>query len=105
MAFGTGHHESTQLVINQMLKLKMDDYNSLLDLGTGSGILSILAKKMGIEDFTAMGMDETGAQETMAYVDTLRERISKVRTVDKKIKTFAKQEKKKEKERLELFMG
>ena len=62
-------------------------------------------ERMGIEDFTAMGMDESGAQETMAYVDTLRERISKVRTVDKKIKTFAKQEKKKEKERLELFMG
>jgi len=62
-------------------------------------------ERMGIEDFTAMGMDESGAAETMAYVDTLRERISKVRTVDKKIKTFAQQEKKKEKERLELFMG
>ena len=45
MAFGTGHHESTQLVINQILKLDMNNYNSLLDLGTGSGILSILAKK------------------------------------------------------------
>jgi hypothetical protein len=64
-------------------------------------------EKMGIEDFTAMGMDDTGAQETMAYVDTLRERISKIRHVDKKIKTFAQQEKKKakEKEKLELFMS
>ena len=62
-------------------------------------------ERMGIEDFTAMGMDESGAQETMAYVDTLRDRISKVRQVDKKIKTFAHQEKKKEKEKLELFMG
>ena len=50
-------------------------------------------ERMGIEDFTAMGMDESGAAETMAYVDTLRERISKVRSVDKKIKSFAKQEK------------
>ena len=58
MAFGTGHHESTQLVINQMLKLGMDDYNSLLDLGTGSGILSILAKKMGIEKITAIDIDD-----------------------------------------------
>ena len=32
-------------------------------------------EKMGIEDFTALGMDEAGAAETMAYVDTLRERI------------------------------
>jgi len=65
-------------------------------------------EKMGIEDFTAMGMDDTGAQETMAYVDTLRERISKIRQVDKKIKTFGQQEKKrikKEKEKLELFMS
>ena len=64
-------------------------------------------EKMGIEDFTAMGMDDTGAQETMAYVDTLKERISKIRHVDKKIKTFGQQEKKKakEKEKLELFMS
>ena len=62
-------------------------------------------ERMGIEDFTAMGMDESGAAETMSYVDTLRERISKVRNVDKKIKSFAKQEKKKEKEKLEFFMG
>ena len=64
-------------------------------------------ERMGIEDFTSLGMDESGAAETMAYVDTLRQRISKVREVDKKIKTFAKAEKKKEKdkEKLELFMG
>ena len=58
MAFGTGHHESTQLVINQMLKLKVGNYNSLLDLGTGSGILSILAKKMGIKIVTAIDIDD-----------------------------------------------
>ena len=58
MAFGTGHHESTQLVINQMLRLDMNNYNSLLDLGTGSGILSILAKKMGIEKVTAIDIDD-----------------------------------------------
>ena len=59
-------------------------------------------EKMGIEDFTAMGMDESGAQETMAYVDKLRERISVIRTKDTAIKKFAKSEK--EKEKLELFM-
>jgi len=50
-----------------------------------------------------MGMDEAGAQETMAYVDTLRQRIGQVRTKDEAIKTFAKEEKKKM-EKLELFM-
>ena len=60
-------------------------------------------EKMGIEDFTTMGMDDAGAQQTMAYVDTLRQRMSKVRDTDQAIKEFAKEEKKKL-EKLELFM-
>ncbi len=59
-------------------------------------------EKMGIEDFAAMGMDDAGAQQTMEYVDTLRQRIDKIRTKDDKIKEFGKAEK--EKEKLELFM-
>ena len=59
-------------------------------------------EKLGIEDFAAMGMDDAGAQQTMAYVDTLRSRIDQIRTKDAKIKEFAKIEK--EKEKLELFM-
>ena len=62
-------------------------------------------EKMGIEDFTAMGMDETGAAETMQYVDTLRQRISTVLTKDTAIKEFAKKEKVAEKKKLEMFMG
>ena len=62
-------------------------------------------EKMGIEDFTALGMDEAGAVETMQYVDTLRQRISHVRAKDTAVKDFAAKEKKKEKEKLELFMG
>ena len=59
-------------------------------------------EKMGIEDFAAMGMDDAGAQQTMEYVDTLRQRIDKIRVKDDKIKEFAKAEE--EKEKLELFM-
>src|SRR5210317_953435 len=61
-------------------------------------------EKMGIEDFVAMGMDNETAEETMAYVDTLRQRIGTIRTKDEAIKQFAKEEKKREKEKLELFM-
>jgi len=61
-------------------------------------------EKMGIEDFVAMGMDGAGAEQTMAYVDTLRQRIGTIRTKDEAIKKFAKEEKKLEKEKLELFM-
>jgi len=46
MAFGTGHHETTWLMLSQMLKY-LKPGMSVLDLGTGSGILSIAAKKMG----------------------------------------------------------
>ena len=60
-------------------------------------------EKMGIEDFVQMGMDGDTANETMAYVDTLRQRISTVRKKDEAIKEFAKEEKRKEK--LELFMS
>ena len=59
-------------------------------------------EKMGIDDFVAMGMDKQGAEETAAYVDTLRQRISQIRQKDTAIKKFAKEEKKRKK--LELFM-
>ena len=59
-------------------------------------------EKMGIEEFVEAGMENDMAAETMAYVDTLKQRIQQVRTKDAKIKKFAKEEKAREK--LELFM-
>jgi len=58
---------------------------------------------MGIEDFIDMGMDGSVAQETLNYVDTLKQRIGVIRQKDEAIKDFAKKEKKEKK--LELFMG
>ena len=64
-------------------------------------------EKMGIEDFTSLGMDESGAAESMVYIDSLRQRMSNVRAKDTAVDKFKKQEvvKKKEKQKLELFMG
>jgi len=45
MAFGTGHHETTELMIRFMLKYHKNNMD-VLDLGTGSGILSIIAHKL-----------------------------------------------------------
>lgn len=45
-AFGTGSHETTQLVIKQMQKHIKND-TILLDVGTGSGILSVIGLKLG----------------------------------------------------------
>tara|TARA_B100000073_G_C23531101_1_gene492027 strand:+ start:53 stop:619 length:567 start_codon:yes stop_codon:yes gene_type:complete len=62
-------------------------------------------EKMGIEDFIQAGMDGDTAQETMAYVDTLKQRIGVVRQKDQAVKRFAKEEKAKAKQKLEFFMG
>ncbi len=54
MGFGTGHHETTRLMMKAMQKTVMKNA-SVLDLGTGSGILAILAEKMGAHP--VMGVD------------------------------------------------
>lgn len=51
LAFGSGHHETTSSVI-EILKEIVVDGETLLDVGTGSGILSIVSAKMGaVVDF------------------------------------------------------
>lgn len=56
MAFGTGTHETTRLCLSLMEKhLKKD--MTVLDMGTGSGILAIYAAKMGAEKIDAYDID------------------------------------------------
>jgi len=56
LGFGTGSHTSTQLAIDQFLAYyKQDD--TLLDFGTGSGILAILAKKCGLKTVYGLEID------------------------------------------------
>lgn len=55
MAFGTGTHETTALCVELI-----EDYykgGSLLDVGTGSGILALCAAKLGAENITAVDID------------------------------------------------
>ena len=56
MAFGTGHHETTWLMLSQMLQ-NLKPGMSVLDLGTGSGILSITADKLGANKITSVEFD------------------------------------------------
>lgn len=51
MAFGTGTHETTQLVARHLNRLGVRD--SLLDVGTGTGILAILARQLGYKKVAA----------------------------------------------------
>ena len=55
-AFGTGMHETTQLCIRQLKKYVTKD-TELLDVGTGSGILSIAALKMGAKHAVCTDLD------------------------------------------------
>jgi ribosomal protein L11 methyltransferase len=55
-AFGTGMHETTQLVIRQLKKYVTKD-TELLDVGTGSGILGIVALKLGAKHVLGTDLD------------------------------------------------
>lgn len=56
MSFGTGHHETTSLMLKSILE---EDLNNkiVLDMGCGTGILSILAKMKGAKQITAIDVD------------------------------------------------
>lgn len=57
MSFGTGHHATTYLMIQQMQQLSFND-KTVLDFGTGTGVLAILAEKLGAAHITAIDNDE-----------------------------------------------
>jgi ribosomal protein L11 methyltransferase len=68
MSFGTGHHATTHLMIQSMQSL---DFNGkqVLDFGTGTGVLAILAERLGAKSILAIDNDEwsiTNAEENTA---------------------------------------
>lgn len=56
MAFGTGHHETTSMVMDLMLDTDFAR-KDVLDMGCGTGILAILASKLGAKDIIAIDYD------------------------------------------------
>lgn len=62
LAFGTGHHPTTLWCI-RMLKKYCKKGNTLLDVGTGSGILSIFASKIGASRIVALDIDPLTQKE------------------------------------------
>lgn len=63
-SFGTGKHETTQLCIRQLRKY-MRGNETLLDVGCGSGILSIIGKKLGAGSVTGIDVDENAIKASM----------------------------------------
>ncbi len=67
MSFGTGHHETTRLMIQQMQKIDLLAKN-VLDMGCGTGVLSILAKKMGAKTVTGIDIDPWSYENAMENI-------------------------------------
>ena len=90
MSFGTGHHETT----SQVLELQMDiDHKgkSVLDVGTGTGILAIFASKLGAEKIHAFDIDEWSVENTIENIslnNTPEITVSQGTIADQKIEEY-----------------
>lgn len=57
MSFGTGHHATTYMMMQQMREINFHE-KEVFDFGTGTGILAILAEKLGAAGVSAIDVDE-----------------------------------------------
>lgn len=69
MAFGTGSHETTRMCLNEIARVMSSEETfrkktSVLDVGCGSGILSIAAKKLGAKRVVAIDIDPVAIRVT-----------------------------------------
>lgn len=64
MAFGTGNHETTSLVAEQILNMDIDG-KTVLDMGCGTGILGMLASLKGAKHVTAIDIDHWSYESTL----------------------------------------
>lgn len=56
MSFGTGHHATTSMMVENLMTTKVQ--GPLLDMGSGTAVLAILAHKLGVQDIQAIDIDE-----------------------------------------------
>lgn len=80
ISFGTGKHETTQLCIRQLIKYIKDGHPKVLDVGCGSGILSIVALKLGASEVVGTELDADCMISTHENM--------KVNHLDEKLGTF-----------------
>ena len=67
-AFGTGYHESTQIVL-ELLETRVKPGDSVVDVGTGSGILALGALKLGAASVVARDLDGAVLSEVEENLD------------------------------------
>lgn len=67
MSFGTGHHETTRLMIRQMCGMVFEN-KIVLEMGSGTGILSILAEKLQAKRIVAIDIDPWSEENTRTNI-------------------------------------
>lgn len=88
-AFGTGTHQTTQLCMKALEKY-LKAGNSVADIGMGSGILGILAKKLGASNVYGCDIDETviDVAKENAKINKVKDIIFELNTADKITKKY-----------------
>lgn len=84
MSFGTGHHATTYMMVQAMAALEFRD-KTVFDFGTGTGVLAILAEKLGARDITAIDNDDNSienAAENLPANDCHRCRLFKAASTE-----------------------
>jgi len=87
MAFGTGHHATTWMMIEQMSKMVFND-KTVLDYGCGTGILAILAEKLGAQAIDAVDIEPPAVENTIEHLSI--NNCSKVTTYEGTLDQLAK---------------
>ncbi len=64
MAFGTGHHPTTRMCLEELSRQELTG-KSILDIGSGSGILSIAAVKLGAQSSFGIDIDENATDSAL----------------------------------------
>ena len=70
MSFGTGHNETTQLILEDMCEYIEPGDKSMLDFGCGTAILAIAAVKLGMEKAIAIEIDSDSIENAIDYTET-----------------------------------
>lgn len=68
MSFGTGHHQTTFMMVQWMKELELKG-QQVLDMGTGTGVLAILAEKLGAESIEAVDNEEWAYHNAIENVE------------------------------------
>jgi len=76
MSFGTGHHQTTRMMLEKILELDMTG-KCVLDMGCGTGVLSILASMKGAFQITAIDIDKWAVENTKENIQ--KNKISNIK--------------------------